>query len=48
MREEVHALKKGLVGHIRLAAVPSALPFVQEVVTPIATRYDASGSPCCR
>ncbi|SON54497.1 Morphology and auto-aggregation control protein [Hartmannibacter diazotrophicus] len=41
MREEVQALKKGLFGHIRLAAVPTALPFLQELVNPIATRHEA-------
>jgi Transcriptional regulator len=41
MREEVQAMKKGLAGHIRLAVIPTALPFVQELVTPIAMRYES-------
>lgn len=34
MREEMEALRKGLAGHLTLAAVPSALPMVPMLTTP--------------
>lgn len=41
MRQEIDALKKGLSGHLRLAVVPTALPFVSELTVPIRQRYPA-------
>jgi DNA-binding transcriptional LysR family regulator len=41
MRQEIDALKKGLSGHLRLAVVPTALPFVTELTVPIRQRYPA-------
>ena len=41
MRQEIDALKKGLSGHLRLAVVPTALPFVAELTVPIRQRYPA-------
>jgi DNA-binding transcriptional LysR family regulator len=41
MRQEIEALKKGLSGHLRLAVVPTALPFVAELTVPIRQRYPA-------
>lgn len=41
MRQEIEALKKGLSGHLRLAVVPTALPFVSELTVPIRQRYPA-------
>ena len=34
MRQEVDALKHGLAGHIRIAAIPTALPMVGLITTP--------------
>ena len=34
MRAEVQTLKKGLVGHLRIAAIPTALPMVSALTTP--------------
>src|ERR1700682_5512267 len=34
MRQEIRALKKGLVGHIKIAAVPTALAMVATLTTP--------------
>jgi DNA-binding transcriptional LysR family regulator len=41
MRQEIDALKKGLSGHLRIAVVPTALPFVSELTVPIRQRYPA-------
>jgi DNA-binding transcriptional LysR family regulator len=41
MRQEIEALKKGLTGHLRLAVIPTALPFVTELTVPIRLRYPA-------
>jgi DNA-binding transcriptional LysR family regulator len=35
MRQEIRALKSGLAGHLRLAAVPTALPIVASLTTPL-------------
>jgi DNA-binding transcriptional LysR family regulator len=35
MREEIRALKRGLAGHLRIAAVPTALPIVASLTTPL-------------
>lgn len=34
MRDEIRALRRGLAGHLRLAAIPTALPVVAELTTP--------------
>ncbi len=39
MREEVHALKHGLNGRLRIAAVPTALAMVERVTTPFRERH---------
>ena len=39
MREEVHALKHGLVGRLRLAAIPTALAMVETLTTPYRARH---------
>ncbi len=35
MRQEIRALKTGLAGHLRLAAIPTALPIVASLTTPL-------------
>ncbi len=39
MRQEINALKKGLSGHLRIAAVPTALPVLAALTTPFRTRH---------
>jgi DNA-binding transcriptional LysR family regulator len=39
MREAVRALKRGLAGHLRIAAVPTALPTVAALTTPYRARH---------
>src|SRR3546814_11377478 len=39
MRQEVHALKRGLVGHIKIAAIPTALAMVSEIPTPYRAKH---------
>lgn len=39
MRQEIEALKRGLSGHLRLAVIPSALPFLAELTVPMRRRY---------
>jgi DNA-binding transcriptional LysR family regulator len=39
MHEEISALKRGLAGHLRIAAVPTALPIVAELTTPLRERH---------
>jgi DNA-binding transcriptional LysR family regulator len=39
MHEEISALKRGLAGHLRLAAVPTALPIIAELTTPLRERH---------
>ncbi|MCC7271120.1 MAG: LysR family transcriptional regulator [Alphaproteobacteria bacterium] len=34
MRQEIEALKRGLAGHLRIAAIPTALAMVQTLTTP--------------
>jgi DNA-binding transcriptional LysR family regulator len=41
MREEVHALKYGLAGRLRIAAIPTALAMVETLTTPFRTRHPA-------
>jgi DNA-binding transcriptional LysR family regulator len=35
MRQEIRALKQGLAGHLRIAAIPTALPIVASLTTPL-------------
>lgn len=35
MRDEIRALKRGLAGHLRIAAIPTALPIVSALTTPL-------------
>src|SRR3546814_17897351 len=39
LRQEVHALKRGLVGHIKIAAIPTALAMVSEITTPYRAKH---------
>jgi len=39
LRQEVEALKRGLTGHLRIAAVPTALPIVAALTTPFQVRH---------
>lgn len=39
MRQEIEALKKGLSGHLTLAVIPTALPFVADLTVPMKRRY---------
>jgi len=39
MREEIKALKQGLSGTLRIAAIPTALAMVAELTTPFRARY---------
>jgi DNA-binding transcriptional LysR family regulator len=39
MRQEIEALKKGLSGHLKLAVIPTALPFLTELTVPLRRRY---------
>src|SRR3546814_20291451 len=39
MRQEVHALKRGLVGHIKIAAIPTAPAMVSEITTPYRAKH---------
>ena len=39
MRQEVHALKHGLAGRLRLAAIPTALAIVETLTTPFRARH---------
>jgi len=39
MREEMRAARKGLDGHIRIAAIPTALAMVQKITTPFQERH---------
>jgi DNA-binding transcriptional LysR family regulator len=42
MREEVDAMRRGVAGHLRLGAVPTALPFVTELTVPFRAKYPAT------
>ena len=35
MRDEIRALKRGLAGHLRIAAIPTALPIISTLTTPL-------------
>jgi DNA-binding transcriptional LysR family regulator len=39
MRQEIGALKRGLAGHLRIAAIPTALPILAALTTPFRTRH---------
>jgi DNA-binding transcriptional LysR family regulator len=39
MHQENRALKHGPAGHLRVAAVPTALPIVAELTTPLRERH---------
>jgi DNA-binding transcriptional LysR family regulator len=39
MRQEVAALKRGLVGHLKIAAIPTALGMVSELTTPYREKH---------
>lgn len=39
MREEMRAARKGLAGHIRIAAIPTALAMVSKITTPFQERH---------
>jgi len=39
MQQEIRALKKGLAGHIKIAAVPTALAMVAQLTTPFRARH---------
>jgi len=39
MHEDVAALRRGLSGHLRIAAVPTALPMIAALTTPYRARY---------
>jgi DNA-binding transcriptional LysR family regulator len=39
MQQEIRALKKGLAGHIKIAAVPTALGMVAQLTTPFRARH---------
>jgi DNA-binding transcriptional LysR family regulator len=41
MRQEITAWKQGLTGHLRIAAIPSALPKVANLTTPFGLRHPA-------
>ena len=41
MRLDVDALKRGVGGHIKIAAIPTALPIVAQLTTPFRDRYPA-------
>ena len=39
MRQEIHALRHGLVGRLRIAAIPTALAMVASLTTPYRAKY---------
>jgi DNA-binding transcriptional LysR family regulator len=39
LKQEVDLLKRGLTGHLRIAAIPTALPMVAALTTPFRARY---------
>ena len=39
MRDELQSLQKGLNGHLRIAAIPTALPMVSELTTPYRAKH---------
>lgn len=41
MRQDIDALKRGLAGHIRIAAIPTALPMTAMLTTPYRAKHPA-------
>jgi DNA-binding transcriptional LysR family regulator len=39
MRQEIAALRKGLTGHLRIAAIPTAMPMLSELTTPFHAKH---------
>jgi DNA-binding transcriptional LysR family regulator len=39
MRQDIDALKRGVVGHLRIAVIPTALPMVAQLTTPYRARH---------
>jgi DNA-binding transcriptional LysR family regulator len=39
MRQEIHSLKRGLAGHLKIAVIPTALPMVASLTTPYRERH---------
>lgn len=39
MQQDVAALRRGLTGHLRIAAIPTALPMVADLTTPYRSRH---------
>lgn len=39
MRREIEGLKRGLAGHLRIAAIPTALPVIARLTTPFRQRH---------
>jgi DNA-binding transcriptional LysR family regulator len=39
MRQDIDALKRGVVGHLRIAVIPTALPMVPQLTTPYRARH---------
>lgn len=39
MRQDIDALKRGVVGHLRIAAIPTALPLIAQLTTPFRQRH---------
>ena len=40
MRQDLHALKRGIEGPIRIAVIPTALPMVARLTTPLRARHE--------
>ncbi|MFD1701929.1 LysR family transcriptional regulator [Methylopila henanensis] len=39
MRQDIDALKRGVVGHLRIAVIPTALPMVSQLTTPYRAQH---------
>ena len=39
MRQDIEALKRGVVGHLRIAVIPTALPMIAQLTTPFRARH---------
>jgi DNA-binding transcriptional LysR family regulator len=39
MRQDIEALKRGVVGHLRIAVIPTALPMVAQLTTPYRAKH---------
>ena len=48
MRAEINALRHGLTGQLRIAAIPTALAMVASLTTPFRMRIRTCASPSCR